>query len=56
MKKNISLLIIALLVLSIQTIKAQSVYKNSQQPIAKRVNDLLSKMTLEEKVAQVMMS
>ncbi len=31
-------------------------YKDSGQPISKRVNNLLSEMTLEEKVAQLMMS
>jgi beta-glucosidase len=56
MKINISFLITALLLLSFQTTKSQNIYKDSGQPIAKRVNDLLSKMTLEEKVAQVMMS
>ena len=29
------------------------VYKDSSQPIEKRVEDLLSKMTLEEKAAQL---
>ena len=32
----------------------QPLYKDSNQPIEKRINDLLSKMTLDEKVAQVL--
>ena len=31
----------------------QPVYKDARQPITKRVSDLLSRMTLEEKVAQL---
>ena len=34
-------------------IAQQPVYKDPKQPVAKRVSDLLSRMTLEEKVAQL---
>ncbi|MCF6359027.1 MAG: hypothetical protein L3J54_14605 [Draconibacterium sp.] len=56
MKKSISLLFAAIFILSFQTTKSQNMYKDSGQPISKRVNNLLSEMTLEEKVAQLMMS
>ncbi|MCS3799295.1 hypothetical protein [Niastella sp. OAS944] len=35
------------------TYAQQPAYKDAKQPIAKRVADLLSRMTLEEKVAQL---
>jgi beta-glucosidase len=38
---------------SLFLIAQQPVYKDPKQPIAKRVSDLLSRMTLEEKVAQL---
>ena len=56
MKTNTFFLIAIISILSFQTTKAQNMYKDSAQPISIRVSDLLSKMTLEEKVAQVMMS
>lgn len=56
MKTNTFFLIAIISILSFQTTKAQNMYKDSAQPISIRVSDLLSKMTLEEKIAQVMMS
>src|SRR5262245_16307059 len=35
------------------TFAQQPVYKDARQPVTKRVHDLLSRMTLEEKVAQL---
>ncbi len=35
---------------------SQKIYKDTMQPIQTRVNDLVSQMTIEEKVAQLMMS
>ncbi len=56
MKPFLSLLFATLLTVLCLTTNAQTIYKDSNQPISKRVSDLLSKMTLEEKVAQVMLS
>jgi len=56
MKSFLSLLFATLLTVLCPTTNAQTIYKDSNQPISKRVSDLLSKMTLEEKVAQVMLS
>ena len=41
--------------MSVKT-QAQEIYKDPKQSITDRVNDLVSKMTLEEKVSQLMMS
>src|SRR3954470_23927054 len=34
--------------------QAQPLYKDARQPVARRVEDLLSRMTLDEKVAQLL--
>jgi len=54
LKKSISVLAISLLLL--QTACSQKIYKDANQPIANRVTDLVTQMTVEEKVAQLMMS
>jgi len=43
----------SLLFASAVTFAAEPVYKNPNKPIEKRVNDLIKRMTLEEKVAQL---
>jgi beta-glucosidase len=53
MQKKISLCLAALMVIS--TVNAQ-LYKNAGAPVNARVKDLLSRMTLEEKIAQMSMS
>jgi beta-glucosidase len=40
--------------LAVMARKADPVYKDAKQPSVKRVKDLLSRMTLEEKAAQMM--
>ena len=47
--------ILLFIVLSLvsQAIAKEPIYKDAKQPIDKRVNDLLKRMTLEEKVAQL---
>jgi beta-glucosidase len=50
------LLVFLILSLNAQTRKDQPKYKNSSIPIEERVNDLLSRMTLEEKIAQLQCS
>jgi beta-glucosidase len=52
MKKS-SILILLLLLASNFLFAQTPIYKKSDAPIEKRVNDLLSKMTLEEKVSQM---
>ncbi|MCD7936272.1 MAG: hypothetical protein LUG98_05370, partial [Tannerellaceae bacterium] len=54
-RKSICLLALAVIsaCLSGQSKEALPVYKDNRQPIEKRVEDLLSKMTLEEKVMQL---
>lgn len=49
------LLIFSLASLLIQgnVLQAQEIYKNPKQPVEKRVDDLLKRMTLDEKVAQM---
>ncbi len=54
LKKIISVLAISLLLL--QTACSQKIYKDAKQPIANRVDNLVAQMTVEEKVAQLMMS
>ena len=49
------LILIPALFLTVQTVKAQ-VYKDPNAPVDARVKDLLSRMTLEEKVAQMSMT
>lgn len=58
MKRNIVLFSLCLgCSLSISSLSAQSdyPYKNPKLPVEQRVNDLLGRMTLEEKVAQLNM-
>lgn len=50
-KKNI--ITFAMLFLALAAMAQKPLYKNSKQPVEKRVNDLLKRMTLEEKVAQM---
>ena len=52
-RTSILLLILAVVVIA-QTPDTVSKYKNPNLPIADRVNDLVSRMTLEEKVSQMM--
>ncbi|MDP4272937.1 MAG: glycoside hydrolase family 3 C-terminal domain-containing protein [Bacteroidota bacterium] len=47
-------LFLFLLLLSSKVISQNSIYKDSDAPVEKRVQDLLSRMTLEEKVSQMM--
>lgn len=51
--KCTSLVMVCCIFLFVNTYAQQPVYKDPKQPVAKRVKDLLSKMTLEEKVAQL---
>jgi beta-glucosidase len=51
-KRSILLLVLSLLVTALRA----QVYKDPQAPVAARVKDLLSRMTLEEKVAQMSMT
>jgi beta-glucosidase len=53
-KKMLTILGIGLL--SSLNINSQILYKDLKQPIEKRISDLISRMTIEEKVAQLMMS
>jgi beta-glucosidase len=53
MRKKLNLALLALLILS--SAKAQ-LYKNPKSPVQVRVKDLLSRMTLEEKIGQMSMS
>ena len=39
---------------AVTTRKAAPIYKDAKQPSARRVKDLLSRMTLEEKAAQML--
>ena len=50
-KKNI--ITFAMLFLALAAMAQKPLYKNSKQPVEKRVSDLLKRMTLEEKVAQM---
>ena len=56
MKRN-KILLISVLVVSVsmlgQTTKQNMLYKNPNAPIEKRVNDLLKRMTIEEKAGQL---
>ncbi len=54
LKKTFSLVVISLLLL--QTACSQKIYKDAKQPISNRISDLVAQMTIEEKVAQLMMS
>ena len=57
MKMNRAIYLVSLVLLSTfvfaQNKKGMPLYKNPKQNIEKRVNDLLSRMTLEEKVFQL---
>ncbi|MEO8689804.1 MAG: glycoside hydrolase family 3 protein [Solirubrobacteraceae bacterium] len=50
---RIPLLIAVVLALAAAPASAAPVYKDARQPVSKRVGDLLSRMTLEEKVGQM---
>jgi beta-glucosidase len=50
---NIWLVAASLVSVSTVSMAAEPLYKNPDKPIEKRVNDLLKRMTLEEKVAQL---
>lgn len=52
MRKNVISLLILSVVFSLP-IFSQAIYKNPKAPIEKRVEDLLNRMTLEEKVGQM---
>jgi beta-glucosidase len=54
LKKTLTVAGIALLFF--QTACSQKIYKDNKQSIANRVTDLVAQMTIEEKVAQLMMS
>ena len=53
MKGVKSILIGALGLISLSTTAQQPIYKNAQAPIEERVNDLVSRMTVNEKVGQL---
>ncbi len=53
-KKTLTFIGIGLLFFQIAC--SQKIYKDAKQPIETRINDLVSQMTVEEKVAQLMMS
>ena len=42
-----------ILFISISTLGQSQIYQDASQPIDKRLDDLMSQMTLEEKVAQM---
>ncbi|MDR7088068.1 glycoside hydrolase family 3 N-terminal domain-containing protein [Cellvibrio fibrivorans] len=50
---NIWLAVASLVSVGTASMAAEPLYKNSDKPIEKRVNDLVKRMTLEEKVAQL---
>ncbi|MFC2083966.1 glycoside hydrolase family 3 N-terminal domain-containing protein [Bacteroidota bacterium] len=50
---NFYMLLILILYCSWQTNLAQEIYKDPDQPIEKRIQDLISKMTLREKIGQM---
>ena len=51
-----TLTLAGVILLFLQTACSQKIYKDAKKPIAERVNDLVAQMTVEEKVAQLMMS
>ena len=53
MKKRILFGSIAFSFLSMMPAMAKDIYKDAKQPVEKRVEDLMSRMTLEEKIAQM---
>jgi len=55
MKKTVRLTIIAFVIFSLNAFSQSNniIYKDALQPIEKRVNDLISRMTLDEKIAQL---
>ena len=53
MKKIFAVLLLCSLVFSFAAAKRKPIYKDPKAPIEKRVEDLLSRMTLEEKCAQI---
>ena len=53
MKKRILFGSIAFSFLSMMPAVAKDIYKDAKQPVEKRVEDLMSRMTLEEKIAQM---
>jgi beta-glucosidase len=53
--KNALSIIVLTLIMSFVSFGQQPIYLDSKQPIGKRVEDLLSRMTLEEKIGQLNM-
>ena len=53
MKKILNLSLVAIMVTLFSCSDGEPIYKDSMQPVEKRVKDLLSRMTLEEKVGQM---
>ncbi|RKW56822.1 MAG: hypothetical protein D8H98_13900, partial [Prevotella sp.] len=53
MKRILSLALAALTLQTMSAKKEQPLYKNPKASVAQRVDDLLARMTLEEKVGQM---
>ncbi len=54
MRKLLIVTVAAFVLLSFQNNEKQALYKDAKAPVNERVEDLLSRMTLDEKVAQLM--
>ncbi len=56
MQKSITRILVFTILMNVLSSYSQKIYKDSKQPIANRITDLVCQMTVEEKVAQLMMS